>query len=132
VLVDTSVWIELFTASESTADLWLTERIRADSPIVVPEVVLMELLIGTTDEAKAALRRRRLQRFVIEPLAPVRDAEDAAAIHRECRRHGHTVRSMIDCLVAAMALRLEVPVAHRDRDFEVIAAHCGLQTVSLL
>jgi len=132
VLVDTSVWIELFTASESTADLWLTERIRADLPIVVPEVVLMELLIGTTDEAKAALRRRRLQRFVIEPLAPVRDAEDAAAIHRGCRRHGHTVHSMIDCLVAAMALRLEMPVAHRDRDFEVIAAHCGLQTVSLL
>ena len=132
MLVDTSVWIELFTASESTADLWLTERIRADLPIVVPEVVLMELLIGTTDEASAALRRRRLQRFVIEPLAPVRDAEDAAAIHRECRRHGHTVRSMIDCLAAAMALRLEVPVAHRDRDFEAIAAHCGLQTVSLL
>jgi predicted nucleic acid-binding protein len=132
VIVDTSVWIELFTASESTADLWLTERVRADLPIVVPEVVLMELLIGTTDESRAALRRQRIQRFVIEPLAPVRDAEDAAAIHRECRRHGHTVRSMIDCLVAAMALRLEVPVAHRDRDFEDIAAHCGLQTVSLL
>jgi predicted nucleic acid-binding protein len=39
---------------------------------------------------------------------------------------------MTDCLVAAMALRLDVPVAHRDRDFEVIAAHCGLQTLSLL
>jgi predicted nucleic acid-binding protein len=132
VIVDTSVWIELFTASESTADLWLTERVRADLPIVVPEVVLMELLIGTTDESRAALRRQRLQRFVIEPLAPVRDAEDAAAIHRECRRHGHTVHSTIDCLVAAMALRLEVAVAHRDRDFADIAAHCGLQTVSLL
>lgn len=132
MLVDTSVWIELFTASESTADHWLTERIRADLPIVVPEVVLMELLIGTTDESTATLRRRRLQRFEIEPLAPVRDAEDAAAIHRECRRHGDTVRSMIDCLVAAMALRLDVEVAHRDRDFEVMAAHCDLQTVSLL
>jgi predicted nucleic acid-binding protein len=132
VLVDTSVWIELFTASESTADVWLTERIRADLPIVVPEVVLMELLIGTTDESRAALRRQRLQRFEIEPLAPVRDAEDAAAIHRECRRHGHTVHSMIDCLVAAMAIRLDQQVAHRDRDFELIAAHCGLQTLSLL
>jgi predicted nucleic acid-binding protein len=132
MIVDTSVWIELFTASESTADLWLTERVRADLPTVVPEVVLMELLIGTTDESRAALRRQRLQRFAIEPLAPVRDAEDAAAIHRECRRHAHTVRSMIDCLVASTALRLEVPVAHPDRDFEDIAAHCGLQTVSLL
>jgi predicted nucleic acid-binding protein len=132
MLVDTSVWIELFAASESTADRWLTERINAELPVIVAEVVMMELLIGTTDESKAAVRRQRLQHFVIEPLAPVRDAEDAAAIHRQCRRNGHTVRSMIDCLVAAMALRLDVPVAHRDRDFEVIAAHCGLQTLSLL
>lgn len=132
MLVDTSVWIELFAASESTADRWLTERIKVELPVIVAEVVMMELLIGTTDESKAAVRRQRLQHFVIEPLAPVRDAEDAAAIHRQCRRNGHTVRSMIDCLVAAMALRLDVPVAHRDRDFEVIAAHCGLQTLSLL
>jgi predicted nucleic acid-binding protein len=132
MVVDTSVWIELFAASESTADLWLTERIRADLPIAVPEVVMMELLIGTTDESNAVARRQRLQRFAIEPLAPVRDAEDAAAIHRECRRHGDTMRSMIDCLVAAMAMRLDQQVAHRDRDFEVIAAHCGLQTLSLL
>lgn len=131
MIVDTSVWIELFAASESTADLWLTQRIGAESPIVLPEVVMMELLIGTTDESRAAQRRQRLRSFVIEPLAPIRDAEDAAAIHRQCRRRGDTVRSMIDCLIAAMALRLEVPVAHRDRDFEAIREHCGLQTLPL-
>jgi predicted nucleic acid-binding protein len=42
------------------------------------------------------------------------------------------MRSMIDCLVAAMAIRLDQQLAHRDRDFEVIAAHCGLQTLPLL
>src|SRR2546429_7595603 len=131
MVVDTSVWIELFGASESTADRWLTDRIAADLQIILPEVVLMELLIGTTDESKADLRRKRLQRFVIEPLAPVRDAENAAAIHRHCRRGGDTVRNLIDCQVAAMALRLDVPVAHRDRDFEVIRTHCGLRTEPL-
>ncbi len=92
---------------------------------------MMELLIGTADEPKAALRRRLLQRFHVEPLAPVRDAEDAAAIHRRCRRGGDTVRSLIDCQVAAMALRIGVVVAHRDRDYEVIRRHCGLKTVPL-
>ena len=92
---------------------------------------MMELLIGTTDEAKAALRRRLLQRFNIEPLAPVRDAEDAAAIHRRCRRGGDTVRSLIDCQIAAMALRIGVEVAHRDHDYEVIRTHCELQTEPL-
>lgn len=131
MIADTSVWIEFFAASESPADRWLTERVSADLPIVVPEVVMMELLIGTTEESRATLRRQRLQRFAIEPLMPIRDAEDAAAIYRQCRRSGETIRSLIDCQIAAMALRLDVPVAHRDRDFEVIAEHCGLHTVPL-
>jgi predicted nucleic acid-binding protein len=131
MIVDTSVWIEFLSTSESFASRWLAEHIAADSTITVPEVVMMELLIGTTDESTAALRRRLLQRFNIEPLAPVRDAEDAAAIHRRCRRGGATVRSLIDCQVAAMALRLGVAVAHRDRDYEVIREHCGLLTKPL-
>jgi predicted nucleic acid-binding protein len=132
LIVDTSVWIEFYRASESSADRWLTERITTDSPVTVPEVVLMELLVGTTQESIAVERRKSLQRFMITPLAPVQDVEAAAAIHRECRRSGNTVRSLIDCLIAAMALRLDVEVAHRDRDFEVIAAQCGLRTMPLL
>lgn len=131
MIIDTSVWIDFFAASETNADRWLTDRIAAASPVILPEVVLMELMIGTTDESKAAARRKRLQHFVITPLAPVQDVEEAAAIHRVCRRGGSTVRSLIDCLVAAMALRLDVEVAHRDRDFDVIATHCGLRTVPL-
>src|SRR5512144_1539945 len=97
MIVDTSMWIEYFVTAESRASRWLAERIRSESQLVVPDVVLMELLIGTTDEANAGLRRRFSQRFVIEPTAPLRDAEDAAAIHRRCRRAGQTVRSLIDC-----------------------------------
>lgn len=131
MIVDTSVWIEFLSTAESFASRWLADRIASDSKVIVPDVVMMELLIGTTDESKVALRRRLLQRFNIEPLAPVRDAEDAAAIHRRCRRGGDTVRSLIDCQVAAMALRIGVTVAHRDRDYEVIRTYCGLQTEPL-
>jgi predicted nucleic acid-binding protein len=131
MIVDTSVWIEFLSTSESVASRWLADRIAANAELIVPEVVMMELLIGTTDEATAALRRRLLQRSNIEPLAPLRDAEDAAAIHRRCRRGGETVRSLIDCQVAAMALRMGVGVAHRDHDYEVIRVHCGLETEPL-
>ena len=132
MIVDTSVWIDFLSGSDTAAAHWIAERIANEASLVVPEVVLMELLIGTTDEGSAAVRRRFLQRFTIEPLAPVRDAEDAAAIHRRCRRGGDIVRSLIDCQVAAMALRLNLVVVHRDRDFEVIRTHCGLQTLPLL
>lgn len=131
MIVDTSVWIEFLRGSDSAANRWVTNCITDQTPLTVPEVVLMELMIGTTDEKAATVRRRFLQRFSIEPLAPVRDTEDAAAIHRRCRRGGDTVRSLIDCQIAAMALRLGLEVAHRDRDFEVIAEHCGLRTLPL-
>jgi len=131
MIVDTSVWIEFFRGTGSVADLWIAERIRAEQGIVVPEVVLMELLIGTTDEAAAVQRRRALTQFDVEPLVPLRDVEAAAAIHRRCRRGGKTVRNLIDCQVAAMALRLDVALAHRDRDYDVIAEFCGLQTLEL-
>jgi predicted nucleic acid-binding protein len=34
---------------------------------------------------------------------------------------------MIDCLIAATAIRTSTPVLHLDSDFEVIAGHTPLQ-----
>ena len=132
MIVDTSVIVEFLRGSGSQAHRWLATEVSTGSALVVPEVVAMEILIGTTDEPVAAEWRRLLHRFDVEPIAALRDSEDAAAIHRRCRREGDTVRSLIDCQIAAMAIRLGVPVAHRDRDFEVSSEHCGLQTVPLL
>ena len=42
-------------------------------------------------------------------------------LYRATRRSGQTVRSLIDCLVAAVALRVDAPVLARDRDFEILA-----------
>lgn len=66
MIVDTSVWIEFFRTSDSTASRWVSDHIADGTSLVVPEVVLMELLIGTTDEQAAAVRRRFVQRFAIE------------------------------------------------------------------
>lgn len=37
------------------------------------------------------------------------------------------MRSLIDCLIAAVALRHGVPVLHHDADFEALARHTPLQ-----
>lgn len=58
------------------------------------------------------------------------DWEEAAAIFRRCRHVGFTPSSRIDCLVAAVALRNDVPVLHHDADFDGIAACTGLEVVS--
>ena len=45
------------------------------------------------------------------------DYDQAAALDRTCRRNGETVRNLIDCLIAAVAIRSNEPVFHADTDF---------------
>lgn len=131
MVVDTSAWIEFLKATGSAVHLRLAEAVAMEASIVVPEVVRMELLIGGTSEDWAARRRRMLDTFDVEPATPLIDSEAAAAIHRACRRGGETVRNLIDCQVAATAIRLGLPLLHRDRDFDVISRHTRLNLVAL-
>ena len=50
----------------------------------------------------------------------------AAALYRRCRREGETVRKLMDCLIAAVAIRAGVPILHNDPDFDVLARHTEL------
>lgn len=54
------------------------------------------------------------------------DFRSAAAIYRTARRAGQTIRSINDCLIAAVSLRHGTRIVHRDADFEVIATITGL------
>jgi predicted nucleic acid-binding protein len=59
------------------------------------------------------------------------DFRAAAEIHRAVRRTGRTIRSSVDCLIAAIALRHDVELLHKDVDFEVIAEVTELKQRSL-
>ena len=126
VLVDSSVWIA-FLRDPGGPEVQLLDRLIDERRAATTDVVLLEVLAGTTDEEHAA----RLRRFLagaelLRQESPV-DAEHAAALYRACRRAGATPRSRGGCLVAAVALRHGVPVLHRDRDFTVLAEHTDLR-----
>lgn len=55
------------------------------------------------------------------------DYEEAADLYRGCRSRGATVNKLIDCLIAAIAIREGATVLHNDRDFEVLAKHTRLR-----
>ena len=124
ILVDTSAWIEFLRDTGSPVcqrvdDLLATE-------IATCDVVRMEVLAGARDEQHLQQQRRLLARASTQPTEPM-DYDTAAALYRTCRQLGHTVRKLIDCLIAAVAVRGNVPVLHRDADFDSLAQHTPLQ-----
>jgi predicted nucleic acid-binding protein len=129
VLIDTSAWVEYLRRTGTPVTLKVRRALR-DDIAATTDVVVMEILSGTTDPARLARWERLLARCEFVEQSPRDDAEAAAHIFRRCRAGGETPRAVNDCLVAAIAIRTDIPVLHRDRDFDVIARHTTLQAVS--
>ena len=124
ILVDTSAWIEFLRDTGSPICQRVDDLLAAE--IATCEAVRMEVLAGARDEQHLQQLRRLLARASTLPTEPV-DYDAAAALYRTCRQRGHTVRKLINCLIAAVAIRGNVPVLHRDADFDILAQHTDLQ-----
>jgi predicted nucleic acid-binding protein len=117
-LVDTSVWIEVFR-SRRPLDL---ESIVDFDDVVTCLPVIQEVLQGFRDER--AYRRAREAMFslpIVESPLPAGVFSDAVDLYRSARRGGLTVHSSVDCLIAACAIRYDLEVLHRDRDYGALA-----------
>lgn len=118
VLVDTSIWIDVF---RRPSRLSLDTLVDFDD-IVTCLPVVQEVLQGFRDERAFAIARDSMYALplVDDPLTG--DVFDhAVALYRSARRAGKTVRSSVACLVAASAIRHGLEVLHRDRDYDEIA-----------
>lgn len=121
ILVDTSAWVEFDRATASTVDARLTELIASTDDVAVTEPVIMEVLAGARNDRRASDLRRLLDRFVLLRFDAVVDFDGATTIYRTCRRRGVTPRDMIDCMIAAVALRHRVPLLAADADLHRVA-----------
>jgi len=118
VLVDTSAWIAVFRRK---SPLRLDNAVDLDE-IVVCLPVIQEVLQGFREERAYQIARDALLAFpIVESPLRFEVFEEAAALYRLARRTGITVRSGVDCLIAACAIRHDLEVLHRDRDFDALA-----------
>lgn len=128
ILVDTSVWIELFRARRPL-DL---EAVLDFEEVATCLPVVQEVLQGIGEERAFRLARDAMlaMPMIESPLAqPV--FLEAADLYRSARRAGVTVRSSVDCLIAACAIRHDCEVLHRDRDYAGLARISPLRARSL-
>jgi predicted nucleic acid-binding protein len=123
IFVDTSAWIE-FLRDTGTAVCATVDHL-LDDQLAISDAVSMEVLAGARNEAHLDQLRRLLARTTILPTTPF-DYDEAAALYRTCRRRGETVRKLIDCLIASVAVRHGAVVLHADADFSVLVRHTAL------
>jgi hypothetical protein len=118
VLVDTSVWIEVFR-KPPRIDL---RRLVDQDDIVSCLPVYQEVLQGFREENAFRIAREAMAAMpMVESPLRLEIFGEAADIYRAARRAGLTIRSGVDCLIAACALRHDLEVLHLDRDFGAIA-----------
>lgn len=126
VLIDTSVWIDFFRGTASSEAKTLSNLLIEHSDICVCGVIITEILQGIKLDDQFKKTNDLLDATVFLPMT--RDTYiDAAKLYRKLRKKGYTVRKPIDCMIAAVAIEHEVPLLHKDKDFQPLENHCALK-----
>jgi predicted nucleic acid-binding protein len=94
--------------------------------------IVQEVLQGFREERAYRIARDSMLALpIIEAPLGTDVFVEAAQLYRDARRAGLTVRSSIDCLIATCALRHDLVVVHRDRDFDLLARISPLRVRTL-
>ena len=94
----------------------------------VPGICYQEVLQGAKDEKEWRILERYLgSQEILVPENPLKCHHEAARIFYLCRRKGITVRSTVDCLIAAMVREIDGLLLADDGDFGQIAGAISLR-----
>lgn len=122
VLVDTSVWIDFIRGGSRTPTGLLRSALDRGVTPAINATIYQEILQGAVDDRRFREYRSYFgSQLFLHPTDHVELSERAARIFFDCRRKGLTLRSTIDCAIAALAIEHDVPLLHDDRDFDQLA-----------
>lgn len=125
LLIDTSVWIDVFRDRTGETKAHLAALID-EQDFALTRLIQVELLQGSRNEQEWSLLQSYLEgQTYLELKANAWEA--VARIFYDLKRQGLTVRSTIDCCIAQAAIDHQAVLIHNDRDFEAIAQVRSLQ-----
>lgn len=126
IVVDTTVWVDFFRERDQPHVAELVRLIERDEGLALTDVIMTEVLQGLRTDAQVRRVERRLAPFDILRLKDLDDFRRAAELYRRARRHGITIRRTVDCLIASVCIREDVPILHNDADFDRLASRTEL------
>ncbi len=126
VAVDSSVWIGHFR-NVLSGPVRTLRSLFGRRPLLVGDIVLLEVLRGARDERNAARLARDLRDFTVVPMLGERLAMQVARNYRFLRGLGITVRKTPDLIIGTYCIEHGHELLHDDRDFEPMRVHLGLR-----
>ncbi len=120
ILADTSVWIDFFIGAKSSEVDVLTEYLENDYVIFICPIIIQEILQGiSSDNTYEEVKDYLLAMPILNDDA-IEMAIMAADLYRKMCKKGVTIRKSNDCLIAQYAIKHELKILHKDRDFDLI------------
>jgi hypothetical protein len=133
MMVDTSIWIDyLYYNRHPKLCNYLDRFLLSEKPVSCTPIIFQEVLQGVRkDNDFIRLRHDFLSFTYYQFDNQIQAAKDAAAIFRNCRKNGLTIRKANDCMIALICLHYDLELLHADRDFDMISKLYPLKTTSI-
>jgi len=125
ILVDSSVWIAHLRGYRTLS----TEKLQVEArrqPLLIGDLILLEVLQGARDEKDAARIERALRQYSLVQLLDDELASRAARHYRTLRGLGITIRKTADMIIGTFCIENRHALLHDDRDFLPMEQHLGL------
>ena len=129
LLVDTSVWIDFFAGRDTPQTRFFKDAVREGADVALIGVILADILQGIPSVSEFARLRKALSSFRMLQPASGETYVQAAKLYRAGRKRGVTIRSLVDCLIAAIAMEHGAVILHKDRDYERISEYAPLKSI---
>jgi predicted nucleic acid-binding protein len=126
IVVDASVWVDYFNGTP-TAEADALDAILDQERIVVGDLTLTEVLSGFRRDSDFRRAKELLDTCEYRHMVGREVAVEAASNYRVLCKRGATVRKTLDVLIGTFCILNDLPLLHRDRDFDPLEQHLGLR-----
>jgi len=128
ILVDSSVWIDYFSGVANTK----TDRLDAllgQENILMGDIIMAEVLQGFVSDIEFKRAQNLLALLPFREMLGREVALQTARNYRALRKQGVTVRKTVDVMIGTFCILNNIPLLHKDRDFDPMEKWLGLMAV---
>lgn len=126
ILIDTSVWIDLFAGHKTAQVNKLEKLILQQEDLCTCGIIMTEVLQGIRSDQEYQKILSVLKNLLYLPMDQSVFIQ-SSNIFRALKKKGITIRKSIDCMIAAVCLEHNCQLLHNDRDFTFVAGSFPLQ-----